>query len=119
MVKFPTKAEDGSTTMTTSQRILVAAAIPPMLLPPASGLRSRRDNPLPRLGRLAWLLAAFSLPALGLTVADLVHRGGEPGTMQVVAPPSPSGGATISPDAIPASRLGMASPHDPSGAARG
>ena len=101
------------------QRILVAPTVPPMVLPRAGAKRPFRDNPLPRLGRLAWLLAAFSLPVLGLTVADLVHRGGDLGTMQVVAPSSPSGGATIPPDAIPASLLGMASPHDPSRAGRG
>ena len=105
--------------MTTTQRILVATAAPPMVLPPLGAVRRRRDDPLPRLGRLAWLLAAFSLPVLGLTVVDLVHRGVDPETTQVAAPPSPSGGAATSPDAIPAMRLGMASPHGPRRLARG
>lgn len=99
------------TTMTTGHRILVATATPPMVLPAAGAIRCPMDNPLPRLGRLAWLLAAFSLPALGLSVVDLVHRGVDRGATQVAAPSSPSGGAAASPDAIPAFHLGMASPH--------
>ena len=105
--------------MTDMQRILVAPAVPPMVLPQAGAQRPFRDNPLPRLGRLAWLLAAFSLPVLGLTVADLVHRAVDPEATQAAAPPSPSVGAAVSSDAIPAIRLGMASPHRPNRALRG
>jgi len=105
--------------MTDDQRILVAPSVPPMILPRLGAPRRQRDNPLPRLGRLAWLLAAFSLPALGLTVADLVHRAVDPEATQAAAPPSPSVGAAVSSDAIPAIRLGMASPHRPNRALRG
>lgn len=105
--------------MTISPHILVATAVPPMVLPSAGAARCHRDNPLPRLGRLAWLLAAFSLPVLGLSVADLVHRGVEPGTTQVAAPPSPSGGVAAPSDAIPAIGLGMASPQGLHRALRG
>lgn len=96
--------------MAGTNRILVPAAAPPIVVPPIAGRRSGQDNPLPRLGRLVWLVAALSLPALGLTVADLVHRGGEPGATQAAAPTTPSGGAAAPTGAIPAFRVGMASP---------
>lgn len=96
--------------MADTKRILVATAAPPIVLPRRRAARSHRDNPIPRLGRLAWLLAAFSLPALGLAVADLVHRGSEPGATQAAAPASPPSGAAAHTGVIPAFRVGMAPP---------
>lgn len=96
--------------MTGTKRILVATVTPPIVLSQHRAVRPRRADPLPRLGRLAWLLAAFSLPVFGLAVADLVHREGDPRATQAAAPASPSGGAAAHQGAIPASRVGMAPP---------
>ncbi len=79
--------------MSESKRVLVAAALPPLVLTMDRSGPTRRTDSLPRLGRLAWLLTALSLPVLGLTFVDLVHREGGRGTMQAAAPMIPSSGA--------------------------
>lgn len=81
--------------MSETRRILIAEPLPPLVLPTGSRSLARRPDPLPRLARLLWLAAAFSLPVLGLTVADLVHRVGEAGAMQAAAPSIPSAGAAV------------------------
>ncbi|GJE40013.1 hypothetical protein QO016_000483 [Methylobacterium persicinum] len=95
--------------MAGTKHILVALPAPPLVLPRRPTSRSGQDNPLPRLGRLAWLLAAFSLPVLGLATVDLVHRGDVPGSMQAAALPPPSSGVAVQTDAIPVNPAGMAS----------
>jgi hypothetical protein len=81
--------------MSETRRILIAEPLPALVLPVGSRRRARQLDPLPRLARLLWLAAVFSLPVLGLTVADLVHRVGEPGAMQAAAPSIPSAGAAV------------------------
>ncbi|MBP1180394.1 hypothetical protein JOE48_002358 [Methylobacterium sp. PvR107] len=49
-----------------------------------------------RLGRIACVLAALALPAIGIAVADTVHRGNGSKAPQAAAPVSPSGGAAVS-----------------------
>ena len=72
---------------------LIADHLPPLTLEASWPSQPGRIEPLSRMGRLAWLLTALSLPVLGLTLADLVHRMGESGTMQAAAPMPPSTGA--------------------------
>lgn len=91
VVKFPTKMEGRISAMADATRILDGTALPPLALPPLTlpPHRSRSGRPeghLPRLGRSACVLAALALLALGIAVADTVHRAGEPGTMQAAAP---------------------------------
>ena len=81
--------------MADATRILIGTALPPLtLLPPTlaphRSQSGRTEGHLPRLGRSACVLAALALPALGIAVADTVHRAGEPGTTQAAAPVDPS-----------------------------
>ncbi|GJE49824.1 hypothetical protein GOFOIKOB_2864 [Methylobacterium tardum] len=81
--------------MTMDPRRLVADALPPLTLTSASTCRSQQANPMPRLGRIACVLAALALPAIGIAVADTVHRGIGPKAPQAAAPVTPSDGAAV------------------------
>jgi hypothetical protein len=81
--------------MTVDPRRLVADALPPLMLTSASTWRSQQANPMPRLGRIACVLAALALPAIGIAVADTVHRGNGPKAPQAAAPVTPSDGAAV------------------------
>ncbi|MCJ2142463.1 hypothetical protein [Methylobacterium sp. E-066] len=74
-------------------RRLVVEALPPLTLPTTAPCRTRQTNPMPRLKRLLCVLAALALPALGITVADTVHRAGETRASQAAAPAIPPDGA--------------------------
>lgn len=86
--------------MTVDPRKRVADALPPLRLASTSPCRSRQGNPLPRLGRLACVLAALALPALGIAVADTVHRGNGSKAPQAAAPVTPSDGAAAPTGAV-------------------
>jgi hypothetical protein len=90
--------------MTAKTRILVADAMPPLTLTATSACRSRQDDPLPRLGRLACVLAALALPALGIAAADTVHRRNGPKAPQAAAPVIPSDGAAVPSGAVTPAR---------------
>lgn len=90
--------------MTAETRILVADAMPPLTLTPTSSCRGWQDNPLPRLGRLACVLAALALPALGIAAADTVHRSHGPKAPQAAAPVIPSDGAAVPSGAVTPAR---------------
>lgn len=79
--------------MKVEARILVADAWPPLTHPSPSARRARRTDPLPRLRRIVCVVAALALPALGIAVADTVHRAGGPRASQAAAPVTPSDGA--------------------------
>lgn len=85
--------------MSDTRCILIAQALPPIVLGDHPTAKARRAVPFPRVGRLVWLAAAISLPALGLTFADLVHRGERTGVPQAAAPVLPSAGAAVPPRA--------------------
>lgn len=84
--------------MAGATRILIGTALPPLTLGAHRPRPGRPAGHLPRLGRTACVLAALALPALGIAVADTVHRAGEPGTMQAAALADPSGGAAAPSD---------------------
>ncbi|KNY22013.1 hypothetical protein AKJ13_14270 [Methylobacterium sp. ARG-1] len=74
---------------------LVAEPLPPLTLLRTMSRRSPLVDPLLRLRRIAYLLAALGLPAIGIAAADTVH--GICGTrMFRTAAIPPSGGATLS-----------------------
>jgi len=79
--------------MSAKMRRLVAEALPPLTLSETTRHRSRPTDPMPRLRRIACLLTALALPALGIAVADTVHRVGETKASQAAAPVVPSDGA--------------------------
>lgn len=79
--------------MTVDTRIQVGGALPPIRIEDLAVDRSRTNNPMPRLGRIACVLAALALPALGIAVADTVHRVRETRASQAAAPVNPSDGA--------------------------
>jgi hypothetical protein len=79
--------------MTVEARILVADVSPPLTHLSPSARRVRRTDPLPRLRRIVCVVAALALPALGIAVADTVHRAGGPRASEAAAPVTPSGGA--------------------------
>ncbi|MDP4004215.1 hypothetical protein [Methylobacterium sp. NEAU K] len=79
--------------MTVETRRLMTEALPPLTLPTPVSRRSRQTNPLPRLRRIACVLAALALPAFGIAAADTVHRVGEAKASQAAAPVNPSDGA--------------------------
>lgn len=79
--------------MTADTRIHLRDALPPLRIEELAVDRTHADNPMPRLGRIACVLAALALPALGITVADTVHRAGAPKASQAAAPVNPSDGA--------------------------
>ncbi|MCJ2058591.1 hypothetical protein MKL09_18810 [Methylobacterium sp. J-048] len=79
--------------MSAKMRRLVAEALPPLTLPEATPHRSRPTDPMPRLRRIACLLTALALPALGIAAADTVHRVGETKASQAAAPVTPQDGA--------------------------
>ncbi|WP_092037823.1 hypothetical protein [Methylobacterium pseudosasicola] len=61
-----------------------------------------------RLKRILCVLAALALPALGITVADTVHRAGETKALQAAAPAIPSGGAAAPSDPVTPARAARA-----------
>lgn len=80
--------------MTGRTRPLVPVAMPPLTLPDScAAARLRLSDPIPRLRRLVCVFAAFTLPVLGVAVAETVHRAIAPKTSQAAAPVIPSAGA--------------------------
>ena len=88
--------------MKVEMRRLITETLPPLTLPRTAPCRIRPSNPMPRLRRIACLLAALALPALGITVADTVHRVGEAKATQAAVPVSASDGAAAPRGAVPA-----------------
>ena len=86
--------------MTLETRILVAQALPPIRLTDVSVCRLGHDQAMPRLRRLVCVAAALALPALGITVADTVHRAGGTRASQTAAPVIPSDGAAVPSGAV-------------------
>lgn len=76
--------------MADAARILIGTALPPLTLAPHRSGPVGAIGLLPRLARSACVLAALALPALGIAVADTVHRAGGPGTTQAAAPVDPT-----------------------------
>lgn len=74
-------------------RILEPEATPPLVLDPRCARRVRSPDPLPPLVRLCCALAALALPALGIALADTVHRADDPRATRAAALADPSGGA--------------------------
>lgn len=72
--------------MSAKMRRLTAEALPPLTLPTKAPSRPRQSDPVPRLRRIACLLTALALPALGTAVADTAHRAGETTGSQAAAP---------------------------------
>ena len=81
--------------MTLETRILVAQALPPIRLAAVSARRAGHDQAMLRLRRLICVAAALVLPALGIAVADTVHRIGDTKASQAAAPVIPSDGAAV------------------------
>ncbi|MEE7491833.1 hypothetical protein MOTC310_15680 [Methylobacterium oryzae] len=79
--------------MMVETRILVAKTLPPLTLPYAQADRARLADPLPRLRRLVCVVAALTLPVLGVAVAETVHRASPQRAPQAAAPVFPSDGA--------------------------
>ena len=81
--------------MTLETRILVAQPLPPIRLAAVSARRAGHDQAMLRLRRLVCVAAALALPALGIAVADTVHRAGGTRASQTAAPVIPSDGAAV------------------------
>jgi hypothetical protein len=81
--------------MKVDPRSLVADALPPLTPSATSICRSLQANQIPRLGRIACVLVALALPAIGIAVADTVHRGDGSKAPQAAAPVTPSDGAAV------------------------
>ncbi|WP_267359665.1 MULTISPECIES: hypothetical protein [unclassified Methylobacterium] len=81
--------------MTLETRILIAQALPPIRLAAVSARRAGHDQVMLRLRRLICVAAALALPALGITVADTVHRAGGTRASQTAAPVNPSDGTAV------------------------
>ena len=91
--------------MTLETRILVAPALPPIRLAAVSASRAGHDQAMLRLRRLVCVAAALALPALGIAVADTVHRAGGTRASQTAAPVvNPSDGAAVPSGATPPRR---------------
>ena len=90
--------------MTVETRILVGEALPPLRIVDLDVRRSGQHAPMLRLGRIACVLAALALPALGIAVADTVHRVRETKASQAAAPVTPSDGAAAPQRAITPAR---------------
>lgn len=86
--------------MTVETRIFVAKSLPPLTLPVAPAGRPRPSDTLPRLRRLVCVVAALSLPVLGVAVAETVHRASSSRAPQAAAPAFPSGGAAAPSNAV-------------------
>ncbi|MCJ2118013.1 hypothetical protein MKK65_15805 [Methylobacterium sp. J-001] len=71
----------------------LAETWPPLTLPKTPLCRCRQTSLLPRMKRILCVVAALTLPALGITVADTVHRAGETRESQAANPIIPSDGA--------------------------
>ncbi len=86
--------------MAVATRIILAKYNPPLPLPVAPAGRPRPSDTLPRLRRLVCVVAALSLPVLGVAVAETVHRASSSRAPQAAAPAFPSGGAAASSNAV-------------------
>ena len=86
--------------MTLETRILVAQPLPPIRLAAVSACRAGHDQAMLRLRRLVCVAAALALPALGIAVADTVHRAGGTRASQTAAPVIPSDGAAVPTGAV-------------------
>lgn len=86
--------------MTVETRILVAKSLPPLMLPTARTGHARLSDPLPRFRRLVCVVAALTLPVLGVAVAETVHRASPPKAPQAAAPVFPSDGAAAPSGAV-------------------
>ncbi|GJE61803.1 hypothetical protein MPOCJGCO_3929 [Methylobacterium trifolii] len=75
--------------MSDPRRALLCPPLPP-IGPQALRPRVAPSQSLTRLARFGFCLAALSLPVLGITVADTVHRASGPETMQAAVLSSPS-----------------------------
>lgn len=73
----------------------LAETWPPLTLPKTPLCRCRQTSLLPRMKRILCVVAALTLPALGITVADTVHRAGETRASQAANPIIPSDGAAV------------------------
>ncbi|MCJ2049770.1 hypothetical protein [Methylobacterium sp. J-070] len=91
--------------MKVETRILVADALPPLTLAAPCPRRIARGQAMPRLGRILCVAAALALPALGIAVADTVHRVGASGAPQAAAPVVPSDGAAAPSGAVAPARV--------------
>jgi len=78
--------------------------LPPIQIGELTSARIANDHPMPRLGRIACVLAALALPAFGIAVADTVHRASETKASQAAAPVNPSDGAAAPKRVITPSR---------------
>lgn len=81
--------------MNVRARPLIAVTLPPMTTTTAREHHPQRAVSLPRLRRLIGVIAALTLPVLGVAGADTVHRALAPKTTQAAAPANPSGGAAV------------------------
>jgi hypothetical protein len=86
--------------MTDDTRILVGDTLPPLRIGEITKGRTHKGHPMPRLGRIICVLAALALPAIGIAVADTVHRIGGTRASQAAAPVNPSDGAAAPQRAI-------------------
>lgn len=71
----------------------LAETWPPLTLPKTPLCRCRQTSLLPRMKRILCVVAALALPALGITVADTVHRAGATRASQAATSVIPSDGA--------------------------
>ena len=76
--------------MTNGTRVLIATALPPLLLPSCRIAPVRPTDLFSRLGRIACVVVALALPTFGITVGDTVHRASELRVMQAAVPVFPS-----------------------------
>ena len=90
--------------MNVAMRRLESETLPPLTLPRIAPCRPRQTDPIPRLTRILCVVAALALPALGITVADLVHGAGDAKAQQAAAPVIPSDGAAAPSGAVTPAR---------------
>jgi len=81
--------------MTLETRILVAQTLPPIRLTVVSARRAGHGQAMLPLRRLVCVAAALALPALGIAVADTVHRASGTRASQTAAPVIPPDGEAV------------------------
>ena len=80
---------------------LLCQPLPPMRLAGATRQAFPATPGLAPFRRGLFCLAALALPALGITLADQVHRAGEAGALQAAAAPlAPSSGSAAAPSGL-------------------
>src|ERR1700712_164935 len=80
---------------------LLCQPLPPMRLAGATRQSVPVTPGLAPFRRGLFCLAALALPALGITLADQVHRAGEAGALQAAAAPlAPSSGSAAAPSGL-------------------